>query len=253
MVARAAVLAFPVAALAAALPKPTDFDALIVGGEPAVAGDFPFIVSLSEGGSHFCGGTLINANTVVTAAHCSTGQDPAAAAVRAGSLQWAAGGTQVGVSSIVIHPAYSSSTLDNDIAIWKLSESIAEGSGIAYAGLPAAGSDPAGGSATTVAGWGTTSQGSGSIPNDLLKVTVPVVDRETCNQQYGGEITAAMFCAGLEEGGKDACQGDSGGPIVDASNTLVGVVSWGQGCAQAGFAGVYSNVGALLDFVSSNA
>lgn len=82
---------------------------------------------------------------------------------------------------------------------------------------------------------------------------MPVVGRETCNTQYGGDITDAMFCAGLEEGGKDACQGDSGGPIRDdASGELIGVVSWGQGCAQAGYAGVYGNLGSFASFLSSN-
>lgn len=77
--------------MAAALPKPTAPPAseqgkLIVGGEPAAPGDFPYIVSLQEGGSHFCGGSLLNENTVVTAAHCSTGASPGSVSVRAGSL-----------------------------------------------------------------------------------------------------------------------------------------------------------------------
>jgi trypsin len=78
------------------------------------------------------------------------------------------------------------------------------------------------------------------------------VDRETCRGQYGADaITDGMVCAGLEEGGKDSCQGDSGGPLVDASGALVGIVSWGQGCAQAGFSGVYANTAAYIDFINS--
>jgi trypsin len=61
-----------------------------------------------------------------------------------------------------------------------------------------------------------------------------------------------MFCAGLAAGGKDSCQGDSGGPIIDSSKTLVGVVSWGAGCAQPGKPGVYSSIGALRSFITSN-
>lgn len=83
-----------------------------------------------------------------------------------------------------------------------------------------------------------------------MKVSVPVTDRETCRSQYGaGEITDNMVCAGLDEGGKDACQGDSGGPLVDEQGTLVGVVSWGQGCAQAGFSGVYARVGSFVEWI----
>lgn len=61
-----------------------------------------------------------------------------------------------------------------------------------------------------------------------------------------------MFCAGVAAGGKDSCQGDSGGPIVNSAKTLVGVVSWGAGCARPGKPGVYASVGALSSFVTSN-
>lgn len=79
----------PSMSMAAALPQSPDIipEAGIVGGDQATAGDFPFIVSLSRsGGSHFCGGSLLNANTVLTAAHCSVGQSASSVQVRAGSL-----------------------------------------------------------------------------------------------------------------------------------------------------------------------
>lgn len=83
-----------------------------------------------------------------------------------------------------------------------------------------------------------------------MKVSVPVTGREACQKEYGSsDITENMFCAGLEEGGKDACQGDSGGPMVDESGSLVGVVSWGNGCAQKGYSGVYTRVGNFVDWV----
>lgn len=130
-----------------------DFEAQIVGGTAATAGEFPYIVSLSRSGSHFCGGSLLNAYTVVTAGHCSTGISPSTVRVRAGSLNWASGGTQVGVSQIVVHPSFSSSTLNNDVALWHLSSPITAGGNIGYVTLPASGSDPAAGAVTTVAGW----------------------------------------------------------------------------------------------------
>lgn len=250
-----ALAAAALAATASALPSKLESRGkLIVGGEEAVAGDFPFIVSLQEGGSHFCGGSLLNANTVVTAAHCSVGQDPSSTKVRAGTLTWSSGGVEVGVSKITVHPDYDSGATNNDVAIWKLSEEIPEGDGISYVTLPAAGSDPAAGDEVEVAGWGTLEEGGSNLPEDLMKVTVPIVGREECAKQYGGSsITEAMICAGIEQGGKDACQGDSGGPLVDASQKLVGIVSWGQGCAQAGFAGVYTHVGQFVDFIKNNA
>ncbi|CAI6091964.1 hypothetical protein V2G26_013464 [Clonostachys chloroleuca] len=251
--ALAAALALP--ALTTALPTTRDggMSAFIVGGEKAQAGDFPFIVSLSQSGSHFCGGVLLNANTVLTAAHCSVDQEASSVKVRAGSLTWASGGTQVGVSSITVNPAYDESTISNDVAVWQLAQSIEEGSGISYATLPQDGSDPAANSTVTVAGWGLLQENGQDLPADLMKVSVPVVSRQKCRSQYGqNAITDTMFCAGLEEGGKDSCSGDSGGPIIDESGTLVGLVSWGQGCAQAGFSGVYARLGALLDFINEN-
>jgi len=84
---------------------------------------------------------------------------------------------------------------------------------------------------------------------------VPVVARTTCRSQYstiGLGVTDQMFCAGITAGGKDSCQGDSGGPIITASKQLVGIVSWGEGCAQPNFPGVYSRIGALTSFISAN-
>jgi len=101
---------------------------------------------------------------------------------------------------------------------------------------------------------GLTSESGSTLPSALRKVSVPVVARSTCQSEYGASaVTTNMFCAGLPQGGKDSCSGDSGGPIVDASTgVLLGLVSWGQGCAEAGFAGVYSRLGNYVDYVNSN-
>ncbi|KAG8166276.1 hypothetical protein KVR01_004828 [Diaporthe batatas] len=232
------------------LPPPSS----IVGGTTAVSGDFPFIVSLSRGTQgHFCGGILLNANTVITAAHCTVGQTASNVKVRAGSLAWASGGTQVGVSALKAHPSYNSAKIDFDVAVWHLATPIATSSTIGYATLPAQGNDPASGTQLTVAGWGFLSETSTAPPATLRKVTVPVISRATCQSQYGtSAITTNMFCAGLTAGGKDSCSGDSGGPIVDSSKTLLGLVSWGQGCAEPNFAGVYTRVGQFVDWINTN-
>ncbi|OAL01786.1 trypsin-domain-containing protein [Phaeosphaeriaceae sp. SRC1lsM3a] len=257
-------LAVPALCTAAAIPQDPEFpegefpENPIVGGTTASQGDFPFIVSIQRvsGGSHFCGGSLLNGNTVLTAAHCAVGQTASSIQIRAGSLSRTSGGTVVRVSSIKVNPSYSSGTYNNDVAILKLASSIPTSSTISYAQLAASGSDPAAGTGTTVAGWGTTSSGGQSLPVNLLKVDVPVISRTTCNSNYGsGRVTASMFCAGLTQGGKDSCQGDSGGPIVNtATRVQLGVVSWGEGCAAAGAPGVYSNLGqsGLASFIASN-
>lgn len=92
-----------------------------------------------------------------------------------------------------------------------------------------------------------------------MKVTVPIANHDKCKALYGEDmnggdrITESMFCAGFDEGGKDACYGDSGGPIRDdATGAVIGVVSWGEGCAEAEYPGVYANVGVVLDFIRRN-
>lgn len=97
------------------------------------------------------------------------------------------GGVTAGVSEILIHPDYSETTLDNDVAIWKLAADIAEdGTTISFATLASAGSDPADGASVSVAGWGTLEEGGSTLPTNLMKVSVPVVGREACNDSYGG-------------------------------------------------------------------
>jgi trypsin len=247
----AAALAVP--AMGFVVPEPRG-EGKIVGGEPAEAGEFPSIVSLQLDGFHFCGGSLINSNTVLTAAHCSVDYPASDVTVRGGTITSSSGGKLVSVESITVHPNYDDQTFENDVAIWKLAAPIKSCSnGVAYATLAESGSDVEAGTELTVAGWGTLEEG-GDSPEELMKVTVPAVSREDCNAAYSeGQITDVMFCAGTEQGGLDSCQGDSGGPIFDdATGVQVGVVSWGNGCARPGVPGVYARIGALDDFISAN-
>ncbi|KAG8405976.1 hypothetical protein J3459_016783 [Metarhizium acridum] len=253
MVSKSAIaIASAIFAVQSATAAPAKEGKFIVGGQAANEGEFPFIVTVLLNGTHYCGGTLVNEDTVVTASHC-TKSDVSGYEIRAGSLAWASGGTKVKVASAVRHPGYNSNNYDNDVAVWKLATPIPESSTIQYAKLPAQGSDPASGSNATVAGWGRLTEG-GTVPARLQKVTVPVVDRGTCEVAYStptpSEVTENMFCAGLKQGGQDACQGDSGGPIVDtATGALIGVVSWGVGCARPDKYGVYTRLGNYVDFV----
>lgn len=243
-------LAAGVGAVGAAGATPNDdpkspVHPFIVGGEEADIADHPFTVRLIQpDGFGFCGGTLAAPDKVVTAAHCVEGAAPEDQKVVSGrTVMSSTEGTVSDVTNVWVHPSYGSDGSNYDVAVLTLAAPVQE----APAELATA-DDPAyaPGTTTTTLGWGNTSEG-GEQSDHLMKVDVPVTTDEDCTTAYGAEYKAAgMVCAGLPEGGKDSCQGDSGGPLV-VENKLVGVVSWGEGCARPGKPGVYSRVGGFYD------
>ena len=149
-------------------------------------------------------------------------------------------------------PRWNPNTFNFDVAVIRLATAVTD---ILFGQLALRGSEPVTGAKSTVSGWGTMSFG-GSSPAQLRTVVVPNVDRATCNgpNSYGGSIITSMFCAG--QTGKDSCQGDSGGPITSIDNTtLIGIVSWGDGCALPLKPGVYARVGnaEINDFITQTA
>ena len=187
-----------------------------------------------------CGGALVGDKYVVTAAHCLKGFSTGDVKVIIGDTSIAveneARSSQVEVLSFKRHPLYNSTSNQNDIAIIVLKEAVDLFSfpNIKPVCLPSVGKT-FGGQLAVVSGWGRESTDSHMLAN-LNEVTVRVYADGSCGlmDYYKSDD---MLCAGVEEDGKDACVGDSGGPLIttDQENngaaTLIGVVSWGLGCA----------------------
>ncbi|XP_048053049.1 polyserase-2 [Megalobrama amblycephala] len=230
----------------------------IVGGVDAPAGAWPWQVSLHEGGSHFCGGSLINNQWVLSAAHCFPEPNAASLTVYLGrQFQELSNPNEVSrsVSQIIIHPAYSRKTNDNDMALLRLSSPVNFTNYIQPVCLAAEGST-FNTETMWVTGWGTINSGVPlPSPQILQEVDVPLVGNSKCNCLYSGSITENMMCAGLSDGGKDSCQGDSGGPMVIKQGSRwiqAGVVSFGKGCALAEYPGVYARVSQYQQWISGH-
>ncbi|KAL7840467.1 hypothetical protein AOLI_G00257900 [Acnodon oligacanthus] len=211
-------------------------DDKIVGGYECKAHSQPWQVSLNVG-YHFCGGSLVNTDWVVSAAHCYKSRIE----VRLGehNIQVTENTEQFIPSAVVIrNPDYNSWTIDNDIMLIKLSQPATLNAYVQPVALPKE-CAPAG-TMCRVSGWGNT-MSSTADPNKLQCLEIPILSDADCQNSYPGMITDSMFCAGYLEGGKDSCQGDSGGPVV-CNNELQGVVSWGYGCAEKNHPGVYAKV-----------
>ncbi len=242
-----------------AVPAPTSG---IVGGQLADEGEYPWMAAIYsyDPEDQYCGGSLVTATVVVTAAHCM--EDMLGIPLPGGSfLSWlfespvsvllgqndldGSGGEEIEVSEVHIHPDYNQ---HHDIAVLILSQA-SQQQPIAWA-TPGDESFYPAGTLATVTGWGLTRE-NGQGSNELREVEVPIVSDAQCDDDVG--IDAAWeVCAGYEEGGRDSCQGDSGGPLMvpaQGSMLLIGVVSWGYGCARANSPGVYAEVAALSDFI----
>ena len=227
------------------------FKRRIVGGENTDIKQHPWQAALQVNGQFLCGGSIIAERWVLTAAHCFAHSKRANDwRARAGTTEYAKSGPWTQIERIVIHPKYDASTQENDIALVKLRS---KPSGRVIPRAPADMVVPLG-QPLEATGWGAVAEG-GEGSKVLQKGSVPHVDPAICNAEeaYNGRIKSGIMCAGRKEGGVDACQGDSGGPLVwraPDGPVLVGVVSWGDGCARKLKYGVYTRVSAYGEWIA---
>ncbi|MCX4884501.1 MULTISPECIES: trypsin-like serine protease [unclassified Streptomyces] len=242
--AAAAATALLGAPSAAAAPQP------IVGGTTTTTTAYPFVMQITDPSQNqFCGGTLVSATKVVTAAHCMAGESTSSVRVVGGRTYLnGTNGTVSKVSKIWVNPDYTDATNGDDVAVLTLSTSMpyAKASYVSSADT----SVYAAGTTARVLGWGTTSE-NGSSSNQLRTATVPIVADSSCKSSYGSDfIQTDMVCAGYSSGGTDTCQGDSGGPLL-IGGVLAGITSWGEGCAEAGYPGVYTRLSTFSNLVTA--
>jgi trypsin len=251
------VASWAVLATVAATPS-----SAVVGGSDAAPGEFPSVAEIQFGAPGIawfgCTGTLIDSTHVLSAGHCASitkaglvsspaAWPPQSIAVWIGSNK-AGEGEEATVSSVSIPPDYLGLTDRNDLSILELAAPSANAPTQVAAGSERSIWDP--GTLATIAGWGVTEEGGDESPDTLQKAQVPITTDEYCESAYSDEDgwdfdPETMVCAGYPEGGVDTCQGDSGGPLfADGSGVrrVVGVTSWGDGCAQPGKPGVYARV-----------
>ncbi|KAL7738582.1 hypothetical protein ACLKA6_006881 [Drosophila palustris] len=231
--------------------NPGPQDGRIVGGWATNITHFPHQVSLQLGTRHVCGGTIIAPNIILTAAHCVVNVDePQSYAIRAGSTLWSSGGSYIRARRIIPHGQFNIPThMNNDIALVLLQKSLVYSSSIQPIGLVLPTDIVPVQAQLFVSGWGATSVDQVVTSPRLHYTAVVQMDRQRCTQNYfgAGTVTGTMFCAGSKSGlgDRDSCMGDSGGPLITrvaGRFKLLGIVSWGLGCANAQYPGVYTYV-----------
>jgi len=232
---------------------------IINGSTIPIRGSFPFMVNLKNGWQHHCGGVVYDKYTVITAAHCfdQMWEDKCQLFFADFDQKVGPGKGEIGqekrkIKNLTMHPDRKG--YQNDIAIVKLDQPIPFNNMIQPICMPSV--EVTGGEDTIVMGWG---YNGGTVDEDdknkLQYAHVPIIPRDICRRRdwYSGSVTQNMICAGFEEGMIDSCTGDSGGPLVMLNEVgdfeLIGIVSFGTGCAKPRKPGVHTDVYDYIDWI----
>ncbi|XP_017260452.1 coagulation factor VII [Kryptolebias marmoratus] len=231
----------------------------IVGGTECPKGECPWQVLLVYKGKGFCGGVIYKPTWILTASHCLEDSEAQFLKVIAGEhniLVNESTEQTLQVLEIIMHENYVKSTVDNDIALLRLASPIVYSTYAVPVCLPTrplAERELWAVDRHTVSGWGRRSE-NGPTSVLLRRTKVPRIRTQTCMEESGVALTKNMFCAGYLDGRTDSCKGDSGGPLVTEYKKtvfLLGIVSWGKGCARPGHYGIYTRVSNYLEWIQN--
>ncbi|XP_044765471.1 trypsin-1-like [Coccinella septempunctata] len=240
-------------------------DRRIVGEHPvqrASVPEWPWLAAIympgDPSGQQICGGSLITDQHILTASHCTEGLKEHEIRVRLGEYNFRTKNetrtADFAVKKIIMHEEFILASYTNDIAILKLDRPTSFNTYIWPICLPPRDLTYEGKNAV-VAGWGRQSY-EGELSPVLLEVTVPLWTHKECVDAFLEAVTENNICAAAYEGGKDSCTGDSGGPLnyrlENGRWVIIGIVSWGVGCAAKGSPGVYTKVANYLPWIIKN-
>lgn len=225
-----------------------------MGGVNTVISKFPHQISIQNRGFHFCGGSIISDEWIITAGHCVVHTNKMKLTVRSGSTLTSEGGTIHRVTEIVIHEEYyvdDFKIAHNDVALLRVMPFFKLNGRTRQAiELIDAEETMHPGTTADVTGWGTIREGQENFPWVLQTLKVQILSSAECKYLVSPFIQKGEICAGYEKGGRGSCQGDSGGSLV-VRKILVGIVSYGEGCARPRKPTVYADVAYFRDWIKN--
>ncbi|XP_070504695.1 chymotrypsin-2-like [Chironomus tepperi] len=236
--------------------RDSDFQSRIVGGAPAVDGQFPYQISLRSFPAlgHFCGGSIISEHWTLSAAHCTINRTPANTRIVTGTvlLNGGAAPVQREVSRIVNHPNYDSALIAQDVCVVRVTVPFVWTQNVQPIRV---GSEFIGGGVTAiVSGWGGTTVNGGAAPNNLQWIAKQTITNADCRVRMGTAnerfVIDSKICT-FTQAGQGICQGDSGGPLT-AAGSVIGIVSWNIPCAR-GFPDGFDRVSHWHSWINENA